>query len=143
MEKHSLLDQIKQHSIAIISLIIAIIALSYNTWRDEETEKNRNIRQAAFEVLKHLGELQVVINYGHFEPDNTMGNPVLGWGHLAIINDLSQLMPPPIPEKAEKLSQAWDANWQQIKTSSESTDKISNEIDQSRDAILNEIRHLK
>lgn len=37
--------------ISVISLIIAISALGYNTWRNELTEHNRNIRASGFEAL--------------------------------------------------------------------------------------------
>jgi len=136
-------NQIVNHIVAIISLAVAVTALGYTTWREEATEKNRNLREASFEVLKHLGELQIVINYGHYEPDNTMGNPILGWGHIAIIGDLGQILPPPIPEKTAKLTQVWTDNWQDIKTDEKAVDNISKEVDESRDAVLDEIRKLR
>jgi len=45
-----LLTQLRNNSLSIISLVIAISALSYNTYRNELTEVNRNIRSAGFEV---------------------------------------------------------------------------------------------
>jgi hypothetical protein len=54
-------DQIRRNAVALISLIIAVSSLSYNTWRNEKTEDNRNQRHAAFEVLLKLNELQQVI----------------------------------------------------------------------------------
>lgn len=143
MKTETLSEQIKNHLVAITGLIVAIIALCYNTWRDEQTEKNRNIRQAAFEVLKQLGELQLVVNYAHFVPKDNMGNPVLGWGHLAIVTDLSELLPPPIPEAAQQLQETWKSNWSHLNTSEESTEAVSQEIDNSRNAVLAVIRNLK
>jgi hypothetical protein len=55
------IDQIRRNAVALISLIIAVSSLSYNTWRNEKTEDNRNQRHAAFEVLLKLNELQQVI----------------------------------------------------------------------------------
>jgi hypothetical protein len=55
------IDQIRRNAVALISLIIAVSSLSYNTWRNEKTEDNRNQRLAAFEVLLKLNELQQVI----------------------------------------------------------------------------------
>jgi hypothetical protein len=135
--------QIKNNLIAIISLIIAITALSYNTWRNEHTERNRNIRTAAFEVLKELGELQVVINYSHYQRDGVVGNPYLGWGYIAYINDLSQLLPSPIPNKVKTLTEVWRGNWSDIKSNETAIDKISKEIDNSRESVLEIIRQLK
>lgn len=136
-------EQIKNHAIAIISLIIALTALGYSTWREEVTEKNRNIRVAAFEVLKNLGELQVIVNSTHYAPDNAMGNPMLGWGHIALINDLSQLLPPPIPETTQKLTDTWSQTWSSLKTDEDNTKLISAEIDSSREAILKVLRNLR
>src|SRR5262245_43512249 len=101
MRYESIGAQFKHNFVAILSLVVAIIALTYTTWREDKTEKNRNKRQAAFEVLKHLGELQIIVNYGLYQPENTMGNPILGWGHVAIITDIGALLPPPIPEKTK------------------------------------------
>lgn len=141
--RFSLLEQLKQQSLAIISLCIAILALCYNTWRDEETEKNRNTRAAAFEVLKQLGELQLAVNYAHYAPKNSMENPILGWGHLAIITDLSELLPAPIPEGADKLHAVWSSEWTHLEESEESTEQISGQIDNMRQAILKVIRGLR
>ncbi len=143
MKTISLPIQIKNNLIAIISLTIAIIALLYNTWRNEHTEKNRNTRTAAFEVLKELGELQVVINYSYFQHNSMMGNPYLGWEKIAYINDLSQLLPPPIPVNIKDLSEAWGKNWEKIPTNETAVDKITHAIDQSRESILAVLRQLK
>ena len=59
-------EQIRFNSVALISLCVALIALSYNTWRNETTESQRNIRQAAFRVLESLGELQEVADYRYY-----------------------------------------------------------------------------
>lgn len=139
----NILSQIKSNFIAIISLVVAVIALSYTTWREEVTEKNRTLRTASFEILKNLGELQLIVNYAHYQPDNTMGNPLLGWGHVALITDLSQILPPPIPEKADQLATTWGNNWEKIKTDEASAEKISHDIDESRTAVLAVIRKLR
>src|SRR5579872_1337474 len=132
----TILQQIKNNLIAILSLFIAITALYYNTWRNEQTEKNRNIRTAAFEVLKELGDLQIVINYAHYQPTNPYGNPFYGWAHIAMINDLSQLLPQPIHNNSQTLTQMWNQNWMKIKTDDGAIDAISNEIDHTRESVL-------
>ncbi len=40
-------NQIRRNTVALISLAIAVSSLSYNTWRNEKTEINRNQRIAA------------------------------------------------------------------------------------------------
>ena len=48
--------QLQHHLVALISLFIAVSSLSYNTWRNEKSEYNRNQRWASFEVLLLPGE---------------------------------------------------------------------------------------
>jgi len=71
--------QIKQNAMAIVSLLVAFSALGYNTWRNELTEDNRNIRSAGYEVLVHLSHLQRIAYLAHYDKDTTRGNPCLGW----------------------------------------------------------------
>lgn len=143
MNYRFMIDEFKSNFVAILSLTIAIMALLYTTWREEVTERNRNYRLAAFEILKHLGELQIVIDYSVYQPQNTMGNPILGWGHIALISDLGQLMPSPIPEKVNSLTKVWGENWEKIQTKEIAADEITSQIDGARSSILYEIRHFR
>ncbi len=142
MALQTILQQIRGNLIAIISLVIAITALSYTAWREEVTEKNRNNRQAGFEVLKNLGELQIIINYGHYQPDSSLGNPILGWGHIALISDLGQILPPPIPEKTKSLVNVWGEDWQKFKTDDAAADRITSQVDAARIAVVNMLKNL-
>jgi hypothetical protein len=132
----------RTNAVALISLVVALSSLAYNTWRNEQTEANRSVRLAAFEVLKNLGELQVIVNYAYFAKNERLGNPMAGWGHVALISDLSQLLPAPAPERAEKLLQVWQADWQQVRDDQPSVERITAEIDQSRDAVREVLRRL-
>lgn len=136
-------QQINNNVVAIVSLIVAITALVYNTWREEQTEKNRTLRASAFEVLMNLGELQQVVNYNYYKTEDPMRNLMTGWGHTALIGDLSQLLPPPVPKTADSLITTWKAEWKQIDTNEESADKVSAEIDKTRQAVMNVLIHLK
>lgn len=53
-------QQLRSNAVALISLAVALTALGYNTWRNERTEHNRNIRVAAFEVLTQLGKASLI-----------------------------------------------------------------------------------
>ncbi|HBS27331.1 MAG TPA: hypothetical protein DD827_09455 [Gammaproteobacteria bacterium] len=75
---NSILRQIQNNSLAIISLVVAFSALGYNTWRNELTESNRNIRMAGFEMLLHIGELQKTTYLAHYDADVVQGNPRTG-----------------------------------------------------------------
>ena len=50
--------QVRRNAVALISLVVAITSIGYNTWSNEHSEFNRNQRQASFQILLTLGELQ-------------------------------------------------------------------------------------
>ncbi len=140
MKKATIKSQLEQHFVAILSLLIAVVALGYTTWREEVTEKNRNTRQAAFIVLKNLGELQVIVNETIYEPNKSA---FLGWGHVAMISDLGSLLPSPIPQKTQELAATWGTNWQKLKTDEAAQDATSAQIDACRTATLEILHQLR
>jgi hypothetical protein len=136
-------SQIKNNFVAIVSLVVAFIALTHDAWRNELTEKNRNIRMAGFELLKNLGELQIIVNHAYYSPDSTLGNPYLGWGHVLLISDLSELLPSNVTKTVGKLTKVWGENWEKIKKDETAVSNISTAIDDSRKEVLQTIRQLK
>ena len=89
---------------ALISLFIAVSGLFYNIWRNENTEQNRNHRQATFEIIVKINELQQVVFHHVFDKDITdKGNPRKGWALVLTIEDLSQLLIHPVPESSQQL----------------------------------------
>ncbi|MGI9248195.1 MAG: hypothetical protein ACR2QI_04230, partial [Woeseiaceae bacterium] len=54
-------EQFQRNAVALISLVIAISSLGYNTWRNEASEYNRNQRLISIEILRNLGDLQQVV----------------------------------------------------------------------------------
>ena len=134
---------IRSNLLALISLVVALTALSYNTWRNEHTEHNRNIRVAAFEVLRELAQLQLVIDYAHYENDLEHGNAIMGWGHVGLVNDLSVVIPEPVPTQAEKLFTVWAEEWETVQDNLESNEKVTQQIRQTRMAVLNVLSHLR
>ena len=112
----TLRQQLHDNAVALISLIVAVSGLAYNTWRNETTEEQRNVRHAAFRVLENLGELQQVVDtrYYYFQPGQDSEQRegelrISGYGHAAMIHDLMMLMPPPAPSAGEMLDQAWQS----------------------------------
>jgi hypothetical protein len=105
--------QIHNNAVALISLVIAVSSLAYNTWRNETTEEQRNIRHAAFRVLENLGELQQVVDlryyYLPFEEATAREGDlrIQGFGSAAMIHDLMMLMPEPAPGAGERLHALW------------------------------------
>ena len=51
------LGQVRRNSVALISLFVALSSLAYNTWRNEATEANRNVRAAGFALIEHIAHL--------------------------------------------------------------------------------------
>ena len=131
-----MLKSIKQNAVALISLVVAVTALGSSHWRDEVTDQNRNIRQASFEILKELSSLQLIIDYAHYDKDEQKGNPITGWGHIGLINDLSTIIPEPTPSRVAKLNEVWQNEWQKVRDDVESNQKISEEIKKTRAAVL-------
>ena len=138
----SLVAEIKRNQLAIISLLVALTALGYNTWRNELTEHNRNIRNAGFEMMVHIADLQQITYLNHYDADLDAGNPRKGWSEVLILKDLAQLMPPRVQQSTEQLALAWEQNWNRLGTAPEAVKAIDDGIDQLRDVIRSELAEL-
>lgn len=135
-------QQIKANLVAIISLITAISSLSYNTWRNYQNEMNANTRNAAFEVLKNLGELQTVVNYAHFHANSDRGNPIEGWKYVLLVRDLGHLLPHTNQAQTEQLFAVWQADWESMSVNPQSEQAISQQITDVRTEVLDTIKML-
>ncbi len=96
-------QQLRDNLVALTSLAIALSALAYNTWRNERTERNRNIRVAGIELLQEIGSLQQIIFYAHYAEGDQRGDPRMGWADVLTINDLATLMPADVLREAAEL----------------------------------------
>ncbi len=137
------LNQVRKNSLSIISLVIALSALSYNTYRNELTEMNRNIRSAGFEVLKELNQLQLLIDYSHYDKNVAYGNPIHGWAYVSYIQDMSQLVSENALIDANALRLTWKNNWMLLKEQKSSNNKITHKIDKLRVTIKDEMISLR
>jgi len=90
-------EQLRANAVAITSLAVALTSFSYTTWRNERTEHNRTVRQASFQLLTALGEMQQVVFHAHYDHDLARGNPRTGWVYVQTIADFSSAMPEPVP----------------------------------------------
>ena len=143
-EKLTFLKQIKNNSVALISLFIAISSLSYNTWRNEKTEDNRNQRHAAFEILLKINELQQVVFYHYYDNDTSnKGNPRTGWTYVLTIQDLSKVLNQPIPDSCSQLQKVWADNWQKLASDQKHVDQILSAIDRVRKDVLELLKTLE
>ena len=131
----SVLEQLRRNQLAIISLLVALTALGYNTWRNELTEANRTIRQAGFEMVVHLSDLQRIAYLRHYDNDMTGGNPRKGWAEVLVLKDLAVLMPDNVNSATTTLTDAWGANWAQLGTSGATGDAAIAELDAAIDEL--------
>ena len=139
----SLLQQWRRNSLALCSLAVALSALGYNSWRNESTERNRNIRAAEFEMLKHLGEVQQIIDYAHLRKDAQRGDVTMGLARVLLIRDLGTLTPKPVEEVSEQLLASWVKNSEQLATSTDAAGALSEEVLLARRAVLASLQSLR
>ncbi len=128
-------EQLRRHSVALISLVVALSSLAYNTWRNEQTEANRNVRTAGIELLLKLGELDQVVFFSHFEMDSARGNPRQGWAIVLMVRDLGTLTPPPAADSTAALYAAWNADWQGLGRDDAAHERIDAAIERARDDV--------
>lgn len=144
--------QLRNHSVALISIFIAITSLAYNTWRNETTEHQRNVRHAAFRVLESLGELQEIVDARYYYLPFERGqvsegqSRIRGFGTVAMVRDLMHLMPPPAAEAGAELHRLWlghfvklhllDSEGGHLAAATLAEKTLSEAISQSRKAVL-------
>lgn len=106
--------QLRDNLVAITSLVVALSALGYNTWRNERTERNRNVRTAGIELLQEIGSLQQIVFYVNFTEEDELEDPRgklrMGWVDVFSIGDLAAVMPPDVTSKADNLRRVWEAD---------------------------------
>ena len=144
-------QQVQRNLVALISVFIAVSSLSYNTWRNEKTEHNRNLRQASFELLLKLGEMRELVY--HLEYDRAVierSAERSGWVTAFVIRDLASVLEDPVPLAAESLFRAWGEHWDGLAARDEkgalagdSRRAIETEIDELRDRTLAMLRSLE
>ena len=137
-------EQLRNNVVALTSMLIALSSLSYNTWRNERTEHNRNIRAASFEILTKLAEFERVVFLAHYDRDEANGNPRTGWTYVIVINDLAQVVPGAVQPRAAALRDTWRANWEGLgKDGDAAIDRIDHDITGVREVTLETLRSLR
>lgn len=135
-------EQLRNNMVAIVSLLIALSALGYNTWRNERTERNRNTRAAGFELLTEIGSLQQIIFYAHYAKGDQRGDPRMGWADMLTINDLAALMPADVVRDAGDLRTVWEADSDGLVKDDAAYQRIDAAIDALRQTTLESLRAL-
>jgi hypothetical protein len=135
--------QLRDNLVAITSLVVALSALGYNTWRNELTERNRNVRVAGIELLAEIGSLQQIIFYAHYAEGDSRGDPRMGWADVLTIQDLAALMPEDVSDEAARLRSVWEADSGDLIESEDAFRRIDGAIDVLRQTTLMELRSLR
>ena len=149
-------SQIKRHSVALISLVVAVASLGYNTWRNETSELHRNWRQAAFQITVEVNDLQQIVLYRRyffgredhpFLPLQDAETWIGGWGKATSIRDLTSLLPEPLPERGQVLFETWQKNAADLDedgaVAREAEQAMLEALDETRRAVLNLIEQLR
>lgn len=153
----TIFEQIQRNAVALISLFIAFSGLAYNTWRNELTEEQRNIRHAEFRVIETIGEMQEIVDeryyYFPFSKDRSAeaSTRLKGFGNVAMSRDLMNLMPPPAPQTGEALHAAWLQHFNQLDellgqshsaAAVEAEESLRVALDRSRTAVIGVLKKL-
>ncbi len=154
--RHRIRAQLRRHSVAMISLMIAISSLGYNTWRNETSELHRNWRQASFELTREINELQQVVLYRRYfhpvESDVPAGigdaeTWIRGWGRAASVRDLTSVLPDPLPAHGLHLHTTRAQHARHLhgddELAREAEEALLTALDDTRDSVLELIRNLR
>lgn len=136
-------QQVRDNLVALTSLAVALAALGYNTWRNERTERNRNIRVAGIELLQEIGSLQQIIFYAHYAEGDQRGDPRMGWADVLTINDLATIMPAEVVREAAELRQSWEENAEGLVDDENAFRRIDGAVEELRQATLTSLRALR
>ena len=137
-------EQLRNNAVAIISLIVALSGLGYNTWRNESTEANKNIRDAGLFMMKELTKLQEVVLYARYDQQDERGDIKTGWAHVLAVKDLSYAMPPQVQDSAASLSEVWSSHSNGLASNeAQSYGAVDKSIDDVKQKIVAAISNLR
>lgn len=139
-----LVEGLRRHAVALISLFVALAGLGYNTWRNETTEAHRNIRQAAFVMLEQLGELQQVVDQRYYAGKVNDINRIQGWGKITLVRDMSMLISDTTSRQASRLYGVWSDQLERMDAGDlEAERQISRAIMATREQVLRDLEALR
>lgn len=135
-------QQLSNNSIAIVSIIVAITSLAYNTWRNEATEYNRNVRTSSFQILMSLAELQLLTDQAFYGDNPSKYDPIEGWSYVLYVQDLAETVSPEVKTYTDTLHKTWTDHWQVMKNNKQSNEAINVSIEKTRELVLAELKKL-
>ncbi len=130
------------HLLQTIILLVAVLSLFYTAWRVERSEYNSTIRAAGFEALQKLGQLQLMVDYAHYDGDREKGNPITGWAYVLYLRDLGAFFSEgAVQVEIQYLFGQWEAKWSGL-NDRVVVETITEQIKRARQAVLLELKHL-
>ena len=140
----AVLASVKRNLVAIISLVVALSGLGYNTWRNEATEAHRNVRQGAFAMLEQVGQLQQLVDQRFYAGKKDDVNRITCWGKVALLRDTAPLVSGATQQQAERLFQVWSEQLEAMDEGDAAAEKqISDQIAALRNQLVAELKALK
>jgi len=131
-------------ALALISLIVALTSLGYSTWRNETTEAHRNVRQASFQMLDQIGQLQQIVDTRYYAGDRSGMTRIAAWGKAALIRDMGPLVSPASAQRAQEVFDTWSAKAEDLDAGRpEAESEISRSLNGARGQVLNDLRVLR
>jgi hypothetical protein len=97
----------RQQWLALFSLVIALFGLGYNTYRNETSEQQRNVRDAGFYLLQEVSELQQLADTRFFGRDLSARNRIAIWSRVSMARDIAGLVSADAQAQAASLHQTW------------------------------------
>lgn len=131
------------HATAIFSVVFALAGFSYNVWRMEASEHNNSVREASFEILLQLADLEQLVYAAHYDKDPETGNPRAGWVKVALIADLSTQTSDTVQQQAAGLREVWGQNWSGMHSDRSAADSIVAAIDVVRAGVRERLNNLE
>jgi hypothetical protein len=129
--------------LAFVSIAVALIGLAYNTWRNESTEAQRNVRQACFIILEESAALQQLVQIRFYGADQSSSTWVAAWGKASLIRDLGMLAPSRTGQEAQTVFNAWSKHAKAIDQRNPlAEDEVSDAIERLRRQTLQDLREL-
>ena len=131
----------RRNAVALISLAVALFGLGYNTWRNETTEAQRNLRHASFQLIEHLGRLESIADSLTYAADRRGDAWVDGWGEMLTIRSLGQLLPAPVPTETQALHELWEQQFERLSDADRqaavtANDRLDAQLRVANDAVL-------
>ena len=138
------LASLKRNVVAIISLVVALSGLGYNTWRNETTEAHRNVRQGAFAMLEQLGQLQQLVDQRYYADKKDDVNRITCWGKVTLVRDTAPLVSAAASGKANRLYEVWSERLDDLDAGDANAEQaISVAIADTREQLLSELKALR